>query len=705
MRVTSSTYYDNLFAQSNSKLSNNLFDVNKQIASGLKIQYAGDDIATFVGTMQLDNEMTTLSQIKQSAESGYKISNQTDTILNDFETSMDRMRTLMINAANASHSTTSRDALAAEMRGLESHLKNLANTSINGQFLFSGTAVATKPISDDGTYNGNSGSLNAFLGSQSQQQYNLSGAELFLGEDILTSRMVTTNVSNVNLSAKYPDFTDSSVTGTPFVITADDTIRDLMGDTDNVVDTANAKHYFYVRGVTSDGTAFNKQIPPLKDDTKIDELLTQIGSLYGNTPNLKVVNVNINASGEIVIEDKMKGSSKLDFHMVGAVDFSGGAAANVTNIDALDDGETNFDQIIYKDETTGLPLSTATNPNLYVKEFVKSSFTAATGATSNIEGLLYDRVAFSKSGSTLSSNVTQVLKDGNAFASPSTKLSEVADLSQANAGTLNGTQLLLTGTTTSGAAFNVQVDLNSAGSTFSLDGGTTNYNIYNMATPARAAVAADEMTYQQLLDVVNLAVGGITPSGAAATDYDAAIEASKLLSNTTLSYDGKLKITDLTSSDTQASFAMYDSNSGNFGGASSAMTFQANNALTITDPKTDFFKSIDEMIKAVEEQKIYPDATSGDPRNAGIQNAIAMMDNLQTHIQRSHSKVGAQSNALTKSVERTEILEISTMSLRSSIIDTDLAESSLQLSQLSLNYQAMLSMVSKVSKLSLVNYL
>jgi flagellar hook-associated protein 3 FlgL len=70
-----------------------------------------------------------------------------------------------------------------------------------------------------------------------------------------------------------------------------------------------------------------------------------------------------------------------------------------------------------------------------------------------------------------------------------------------------------------------------------------------------------------------------------------------------------------------------------------------------------------------------------------------------------HSKIGAQSNTLSMSLERTEILKISTMSLRSSVVDTDLAEASLQLAQLNTNYQAMLSTVGKISKLSLVNYL
>ena len=135
------------------------------------------------------------------------------------------------------------------------------------------------------------------------------------------------------------------------------------------------------------------------------------------------------------------------------------------------------------------------------------------------------------------------------------------------------------------------------------------------------------------------------------------------------------------------------------------MTFNSNNALTIRDPKTDFFDTVDKMITSVEEHKLFPDGYSRSKRGVGIESAIKMLDDLQNHIGRSHSTVGAQSNTLNMSIERTDVLRISTMSLRSSTVDTDLAESSLRLQQLSLNYQAMLSTVGKISKLSLVYYL
>jgi flagellar hook-associated protein 3 FlgL len=183
MRIASSMYYKNIYEQSNNLLSNQLFDVNKQIASGLKIQYAKDDVITFANTMRLDNKITTLTQTKKSTESGYALSNQSDTTLNEFNENIKNMRKLILNAANGTHSDTSLDSLADELRIIEKHFKNLANTSLNGKYLFAGSATDIKPISADGTYNGNDKAIHSFTGDSIKQQHNVSGAELFLGEE------------------------------------------------------------------------------------------------------------------------------------------------------------------------------------------------------------------------------------------------------------------------------------------------------------------------------------------------------------------------------------------------------------------------------------------------------------------------------------------------------------------------------------------
>ena len=677
MRVTSSMYYENLYSSNNSKLNQKLFDVNKQIASGFKIQYASDNVSIFANTMQLDNEITTLGQMKKSSQSAYKVSDQSDAVLNEFTDSMNRMRTLLLQAANGTNDNTSLNAVAAELRGIEKNFKNLANTSINGEYLFSGSAVTIRPIADDGTYKGNNIDRNAFVGSNNQQKYNITGSELFLGEEQIVTREISTNVpQKANLS-------DTLNTNT--------TIEELMGTV-----PAGRKHNFYLRGAKSDGTAINQKIQ-LDSNVKVEDLLSSIGTAYGNVGSINVVTVSMNDNGQITVKDKINGSSKLDFHLVGASDFGGTDESDVTSIDDLqiNGGVTDYNTA----------LNTA--PNLFIREFNKSGYTSATGAPS-IEGLVYDRTNFKVSGNSLTSDVPQIIKSSNAFATASTKLIDVASGS-----TLDTKQLVLEGAdvfgNTLGGTNGLQINLSSTangGSNFSLDGGVTKYTIFDMGSP-RKAVDADEMTYQQLMDVMNMALTNHLPTATNdANAYDSAIGISDLSGDTFLSSDGKISFDDLQFITTKANISLYDSNSGDFSaGKASVLTFNTNNALTVRDPKTDFFKTINEMVTAVENHKLFPDSSSGEIRNVGIENAISMMDDLQDHVFRTQSVAGAQSNTLNTAISRTELLEISTKSLRSSIVDTDLAESSLQLTQLTLNYQAMLSTVGKVSKLSLVNYL
>ena len=777
-----SMYYNNL-STNHSKINQNLFDVNKQIASGLKIQYASDDVATFVETMRLDNEITTLGQISKSAESGYKVSNQTDATLNEFTNELERMKVLLIQATNDTNNDVSLDAIARELRAVEGTLQTLANTSVNGKYLFSGSAVNIKPIDDNGKYQGNDSSMNALLGSNNEQAFNVSGAQLFLGEETLTRREITANVIQTTVDGNTP--------------TGETSMEEFMGTV-----PAGTGHNFYLRGARSDGTSFSTQIK-LNNTSTVGDLMDEIGKSYSNSGSINVVNVSMNDRGQITVSDKSSGSSKLEFHMIGAsafgaaiqqldtVTFSGTVSTGdtftwsdgVTGVDlgpfTLTTGDTpqdigdlvaadiatkpaldalytvvstpsgftiesktvgtafsgtatytpsvgstaevqssstdlasvsSIDDLVTNGGLTDYNAAQASADQLFIREFNQSPYEVADGVSTLLSGRLYDRTEFTQTGSSLTSSIPQVNKTTNAFALPSTKISEVADLTQGTAGTLDGTQLILNGKDINGASFTpvVQIDFKSTangGSTFSLDGGVTNYEIFDMNV-TRAAVNADDMTYQQLTDVINMVISGTMPTTPGSADaYDAAIMSSYDKSNTYLE-GGKITILDKTSSTTKASISLYDSNSGSFvNGESSAMTFNSNNSLTVRDPKTDFFASISEAIRSVEEYKVYPDTSSGTIRNLGMENSIALIGDLQNHLFKVQSIAGAQSSRLTSALENTEILALSTKILRSEVIDTDLAEAALRLQQLTLNQQAMLSTVGKVAKLSLVNYL
>lgn len=687
MRVTSTSYYNNIYGENN-KINQQLFDVNKQISSGQKIQYAHEDPGVFIDTLRLDNEITTLSQIKDSAQNAYKVSTQTDTTIGSIVKTIESMKVKLINAANGSNSDVSTQAIAKELRGLKNNLLTLANTSIGGEYLFSGTATSQMPIGADGTYQGNNKDLTAFLGSGVKQKYNISGTQLFLGDESKINRTITTNVPQLSLAEQFPDIMkDSSLTrnsGTPTYVSASTTIRDLMGDTDtDTTNDATRLSHFYIQGTKTDGTTFKQQISLNTTDT-VDDLLQNIASQYGTNQ----VNVSINAHGQIEIQDKQTGSSKLDFHMIGAIDFNstGTDAADVpANIDLLQAGTTNFEDVI---------ASPIVN-SLYVKEFTKSGLAPST-ITNTIEGIEYDRTKFENVGAKLLSNVSQIDKSTNAYATPSSKLFDIGSFNATTKLSLAGTQI--DGTT----AYNVNIDFTT--NPVEVNGVVLQDGFGNNTSPAN-------MTYQQLMDVINLSITGTDPLTTIPVPplnaYNTAIQNANLLGSVSLDYSGKIVFEEKSAPVTQATMSLYDASSSNYSGITgSALTFNANSALTIRDPKIDFFAQIEEMIKSVEEGKIRSDGSdSNDPRNIGIQNSIQMMDDLSDHVSRLQTESGSYSQVLQASSDRSDLLIVNTKMLQSSIIDTDIAEATLQMQQLSLSYQAMLSSISKVSKLSLVNYL
>lgn len=706
MRVTSSSYYNNIYSENN-KINQQLFDVNKQIASGQKIQYAHEDTSVFIDTLRLDDEITTLTQVKNNTESANKISSQTDVTIGDMVKTLESIKVKLLNASTDGQSDASLQAISRELRGLKSHLLNLANTSVGGQYLFSGTATTQKPINSDGEYQGNDKNLNAFLGTEVRQKYNISGSQLFLGNENALSRSITTNVVQLNQQELYPDIMKDShflrSDAKESYITQDNTIRDLMGDTDNITTNDSLrKSYFYVEGTRTNGETFKQKIE-INMDAKVGDLLQKISDSFGKNQ----VDVTLNSSGQIEISDKNTGSSKLDFHIVGAVDFgtTGIDKADTSNLSTLQAGTNDFKKILDQTNT------------LYIKEFIKSNLTSS-DPTQTIQGLVYDQLNFSSDGAKLSSNVSQIVNSTNNFATESTKLEEVSGVSSSS-----GRIMALKGNTIYGSPYDISIALGSP-STFTDNLTGNSYNIYGTAFNDLNAnnikevgegkpSNANEITYRQLMDVVNMAITNTLPSVANPLndplDYDDAVKRSVSRGKTSLDANGKLTFEDLNNTTTKAQMALYDTNSNAFFPplvSGNSLTFQANNAIAIRDPKKDFFSEIEMIIQSVEEAKKRPNTEgSGDPRNIGMQNSIQLLDDLLDHTGRLQTESGSYSQSLQAASDRSQLLIVNTVTLRSSVIDTDIAESTLRLQQLSLNYQAMLSTISRVSQLSLVNYL
>ena len=417
------------------------YDSIEKLSAHMKITKPYEDVGIYVDATRLDYEATTLEQIKEATTKASEFAKNTDQTLNDFADTLDSFKVKLIQAANSGeHSTTSRVAIANDLKAMRDQLVSISNTAINGQYLFSGTAVDTKPISADGTYNGNGNNIEVLAGSNLTVPFNIPGEGLFLGRDNDYAKQVTTNITLINkheelnpqtVNEEYMRLTDEiyKFIGTDYrtsaKIAADgkmnyttDFTRDKVKDLPPTV--------FFMQGQRPSGESFSTKFE-LSADAKVSDLLEQMGRAMGNTDTNKVVEVSINKDAQIQMTNLQNGNEMMSFSIFGLTAQEGTAQeANLWKTDEIRK-ETSLEKI----------KQAVAAGNVHLTSFIGSP-----NYVSPDDGIAmstdYDKVNFANKGATVQNNTSQIVRKDNSFATNNTRLSEVAGLSSGQIGAVGG---------------------------------------------------------------------------------------------------------------------------------------------------------------------------------------------------------------------------------------------------------------------------
>ena len=732
--------------------TSNLYKTMNQMGTGLKIKNSYEGAGTFISSMRLEYEYATLEQIESSAKLADELMSNTDTTMKEMEDLITRFKVKVTEAVNATQTTTSREVIAKELATIRQQIIDLANTSVNGQFLFSGSLTNTKPFDYSGNYYGDAQKMFVVTGDGVKNAYNIPGFDLFFKADNDFKKQITTNVSftdnrydliNNPDKTRYLDTDDKFkyLIGLNYV--ADNSSSPLDPDTDfDLVPMDFPPTALYVQGVRPDGTSFKSAVLVEANDT-MQGVLDKIGALYGNTTTSKVVDVTINKSGQIQITDLKQGNNVLDFHAVAftpqfadrddlknafedmaAQGMSGADLTNEVLRQAFQNGNINE-----KNQPVQVTINGQVyEMNLHQTDFIFSKTTDSAGNTADAAD--YDNVYFETKNNQVYGNVSQIIKSSGAYATDSTRLSEVAS------GDLGNTTLNLTITSKAGRTYNVSIDLgNSQVSYQDAAGQTITFPIMNTnsATGDTGIVTpTNDITYRQLNDIIGLFAADRQPTASInlnannqidAADYEAfqqAITDSRVFVNVDLDSKGRITITDRLSTGTNIRLSMHDSRASTFPQppltttaepgvtlieGTNPLSFSANNALVIDEPNVDFLNDLDLMIEAVREGYVRADSTGANPRNTGMQGALARLEHLNEHIIKQRTIIGADQKAMSDTKTKAAALKVNIQSIQSEVIGVDLAEVYTQLMQQQLNYQAALKATTTLSQLSLLNYM
>lgn len=762
MRITSSYIYSQNLGNFQ-RQQNMINDANNQLTSGLKINQSYDDAGIYSEGSRLVYEISTFQQISEAASKAINITKNSDKAVDEMSKALDQFKNKLIQGANEVHSDTSLNALANDLQKIRDHIVNIANTSINGQYLFSGTNVGTKPFDEKGNYYGNDENMQVLLGSNVYNDYNISGQELMKGVDNDYKKIISTNVRLVD--RRY----DINKPEEVHYITQDSKIKDLIGK-EYLKPQANGKElnvndhflkndegrfpdtYFYVRGTKGNGESFKAKFK-MGADEDVGAMLSKIGELYGNTKENKVVDVTLSNNGTIEITDLKNQESRINFSM-----FAATAKAD------------DFGQIYPPKipDTPPMPiipfpvkseLASVTNPNdlrnnnnVFVLEFtntgnIDTSFTS--------DGIDYSRSLFSKKDNILSSNIAQVDKNNN-VATNETKLVEASQGTlklNPNDATRPDSVLKLEITSKNKVHYSIDFNITQGTATASYKQNGQDKKVTlpitnvvydnNQHISDSVKTNPENITYKQLGDIISMFASDNIPT----KDYqlvqkypnqtnspmilnnDDKAELERLLINSKNSVDvglnekGQMTLIDKGATTTKIDLAIFDANTMNanefdFGNDANGLpiaegskkgdlfNFNTNSTLIVDEGRVDIIKDLDKMIEAVRNGNYRADSNNPELlKSVGIQGALKRIDHLQDHINKVHTKIGATQTSIQNSQDRADLMKVNVEQVKAKVLNSDPVESQLMLMQATITLQATLQASAQVSKLSLLNYM
>lgn len=141
MAATINTNVASLNAQRNLNTSQSSLATSLQrLSSGLRINSAKDDAAGLAISERFTSQIKGLDQARRNANDGISLSQTAEGALQSAGDTLQRIRELAVQSANASNSASDRQALQQEVSALSSELDRIAqSTEFNGQKLLDGS--------------------------------------------------------------------------------------------------------------------------------------------------------------------------------------------------------------------------------------------------------------------------------------------------------------------------------------------------------------------------------------------------------------------------------------------------------------------------------------------------------------------------------------------------------------------------------------
>ncbi|MNH88862.1 Flagellin [compost metagenome] len=166
-------------------------NTQNQLATGRKLNKPSDDPVGITYSLRYRGELASNEQYTKNVDSALSWLDFNDTVLEQTGSVIQRLRELTVQAATGSNPQSALDSINKEVGQLKEQMIDIANSKLNGKYIFNGEAFDRMPYdfpkNTDGTSDTSSlstlttdtGLINYSVGDSVQMPINLTGTDVF----------------------------------------------------------------------------------------------------------------------------------------------------------------------------------------------------------------------------------------------------------------------------------------------------------------------------------------------------------------------------------------------------------------------------------------------------------------------------------------------------------------------------------------------
>ena len=120
-------------------------ELQNQLSSGRRINAPSDDPVGITFALRYRTELAANEQYQENADAALSQLDYVDTLLDQVNQVLQRVRELAVKGANGTNPQDALDAISAEVEELYQQLVDIGNSKLNGKYVFNGQLTDVKP--------------------------------------------------------------------------------------------------------------------------------------------------------------------------------------------------------------------------------------------------------------------------------------------------------------------------------------------------------------------------------------------------------------------------------------------------------------------------------------------------------------------------------------------------------------------------------